>query len=67
MSNVKTRLVLTIEASTEENAEKIKEVLQNVTATVSEDTFCNVLHPKIQKNPAFFNKIAKNSAIIKML
>lgn len=66
MSNVKTRLVITIEASDDSNAEKIKEVLQNVAANISENAFCNVLYPKIQKNPAFFQKVA-NNPLIKML
>lgn len=66
MSNVKKRLVITIEASNDANAEKIKEVLQNVAANISEPTFCNILYPKIQKNPAFFQKVA-NNPLIKML
>lgn len=66
MSNVKTRLVITIEASDDRNAEKIKEVLQNVAANISENAFCNILYPKIQKNPAFFQKVA-NNPLIKML
>jgi hypothetical protein len=66
MSKIKTRVVLTIEASNEQNAEKIKEVLLNVTENISENAFCNVLYPKIQKNPAFFEKVA-NNPLIKML
>ena len=66
MPKTTTRLVLAIEASSDTNAAKIKEVLQNIVQNVGEDTFCNVLYPKIRKNPAFFAKVANNS-LIKML
>ncbi len=66
MSNFKTRMVVTIEASSEDNAEKIKEVINNILDNVSESTLCSVIYPKIKKNPAFFAKVANNS-LIKML
>ncbi|MBQ3618513.1 MAG: hypothetical protein II939_10205 [Bacteroidales bacterium] len=53
-------LTMQINAETEEQVQKIATVLRNVANKVPTDAFCNVLYPKIQKNPDFFKSVVNH-------
>ena len=52
-----------ISAESDEELDKIASVLRNVADKVPANAFCNVLYPKIQKNPDFFKKVVDNSML----
>ncbi len=49
-----------ISAESDEELDKIASVLRNVADKVPANAFCNVLYPKIQKNPDFFKNVVDN-------
>ena len=49
-----------ISAESDEELDKIATVLRNVADKVPANAFCNVLYPKIQKNPDFFKNVVDN-------
>lgn len=55
-----------ISAESDEELDKIASVLRNVADKVPANAFCNVLYPKIQKNPDFFKSVV-NNPMLKLL
>ncbi len=57
---------ITIKAQSADNIKKKMDVIQNILAKLDDKVICDVIYPKVKKDPDFFKKLG-NSPILKML